>query len=819
METNTNSRNSLLREVSIVAGCAIAYFLAHQIAFFFPDSEKVIMSVWPAGGVGLASLLLSPYRRRPALVVAFYIAGIAADVVIANRPFLAGVGYMTGNMAESIGCALVIIRMNGTVIRFNRINEVFALILGVVFVNAVSSCIGAITGVISRGASFGHAWTSWYVADGLGVLILTPVFVTWSSVNLRKLIAKPLLLVESVVFLVIWCTAAWYSFQAINTEIPFAPHPYMLIALLAWPAFRYGQHMVSSALLLLAIVGIADLLLIPNASPLGGEDLSDRLLSFQIFLGFTASTGFLLAATFRETKAAEKASRIDQERLRTLGDNIPNGMVYQMRKNKNGSRQFIYVSQGVERVNGIPVDKALRDPSALYDLIVEEDRASLAAQEEESERSMSDFNLVVRFRRPDGEIRCMHLSSSPRRQSDSAVIWDGIQMDITEQKRLEAERERMEQQLFKAQKLESLGVLAGGIAHDFNNLLGGIFGFIDLALEESRNDKVTEYLSKAMTSIGRARGLTAQMLTFSLGGTPVRQVGNLLPVVQEAVHFALSGSNVSPRFFISETLRPCSFDKNQIAQVVDNIVINAKQAMQNGGVVEVTLADTMLQDKEHATLPAGDYVKISIKDFGIGIDNEFLPRIFDPFFSTKVKGHGLGLATCYSIINRHDGFINVESQPGKGSTFHIYLPAVKESAVRVSEYGFATAHSGQGVFVVVDDEEAMRETVGVMLRSFGYTPMLFGDGRDAVHFFQTEIGANRAPAGMLLDLTIPGGMGGKDAVLEIRKLSSTIPVFVMSGYADDPVMAEPAGYGFSAGICKPFKKSNLRDLLNRCMMT
>jgi PAS domain S-box-containing protein len=383
-----------------------------------------------------------------------------------------------------------------------------------------------------------------------------------------------------------------------------------------------------------------------------------------------------------------------------------------------------------------------------------------------------------------------------------------VALDITE-------RKNAEDALRNMQKLESLGILAGGIAHDFNNLMCGIFGYIDMAIEETKEGKVTQYLSKAMNQIDRAKGLTQQLLTFAKGGAPIRKTGPLFPFVKETAQFALSGSSVSCRFEISDDLRTCEFDTNQIGQVIDNIVINAQQAMPCGGTIDVFAKNVLPGDKIPATLVAGNYVVISIKDSGIGIPKEILSRIFDPFFTTKATGHGLGLATCYSIINRHGGCIDVESEPGKGSTFHIYLPAATGSDISSAKKSTAK-HKGSGTFLLMDDQEAMRDTVGDMLDSLGYMVVCKENGKDAIDFVTSEYKANRKIAGMLFDLTIPGGMGGKEAVVEIRKLDACAktPVFVASGYAEDPVMANPVEYGFTASIGKPFKKTELVKLLN-----
>jgi two-component system cell cycle sensor histidine kinase/response regulator CckA len=235
------------------------------------------------------------------------------------------------------------------------------------------------------------------------------------------------------------------------------------------------------------------------------------------------------------------------------------------------------------------------------------------------------------------------------------------------------EKQKMLDTLQQTQKLDSLGVLAGGIAHDFNNLLGGIFGYIDLArMNRNLDTTVLEYLDNAMSVLSRAKNLTQQLLTFSKGGAPVRKSGSVGKVVKTCSLFALSGSNVTCRFVIDEDLPSCEFDENQLCQVIDNIVLNAQQSMPMGGSIEVTVRSLRMRTGQHLILHEGEYVKIAVQDKGIGIPKEIMPRIFDPFFTTKSKGHGLGLATSYSIMRKHDGCIDVESEPGQGSTFTIY---------------------------------------------------------------------------------------------------------------------------------------------------
>jgi PAS domain S-box-containing protein len=432
---------------------------------------------------------------------------------------------------------------------------------------------------------------------------------------------------------------------------------------------------------------------------------------------------------------------------------------------------------------------------------------------EECQRALAgeqDYDTEFRVLHPDGQV--VHIKANGlvmRDHEGKAVRMIGTNADITE-------RKRTEEALQNTQRLESLGLLAGGIAHDFNNLLTGIFGYAELARNHTRNETVIGYLSESIAVIDRARSLTRQLLTFARGGEPIRRVAPLFPFIEDAVHFALSGSNVSCRFDVAPDLKRCSFDRNQIGQVMDNLVINAQQAMPLGGVMDVRAANVEVKAGEHPGLPTGGYVKLSVQDQGVGIPRELLPRVFDPFFTTKPKGHGLGLATCYSIVKRHGGLIEIESELGKGSVVHVYLPVAAE--LTQTESSKATAgHRGSGTFVVVDDEDVVRDIVSRMLTACGYAVVCREDGRSALEYFARERQAGHTMAGMLLDLTIPGGMGGKETVRELRTLDADVPVFVASGYAEDPVMANPKAYGFTASICKPFRRVELEEMLERHM--
>jgi PAS domain S-box-containing protein len=512
-----------------------------------------------------------------------------------------------------------------------------------------------------------------------------------------------------------------------------------------------------------------------------------------------------------ERKQAEEAMRHAQEQIadalsfnRMILESSPVGMIVY-----KGSGECVSANQAAARIIGGTTDELLAQN---FRNLETWKRDGLLECADHALTSVKPVTREVKSVSSFGKTAWFNTSFAPfTAAGENHLLF--LFEDISERKKAEEDRRVLEDQLNQRQKLESLGVLAGGIAHDFNNLLTGIYGYIDLARSAVKDPKAVEYLETTIGTLNRARALTLQLLTFAKGGFPLQKITPLTPFIQDTVHFALSGSNTSRKFSLSENLWPCNIDKDQIGQVIDNIVINAQQAMPNGGDLEITAENISFGEKEHPPLARGDYVRVSIKDHGIGMPKDVLPRIFDPFYTTKTKGHGLGLATCYSITNRHGGCIDVESEQGKGSTFHVYLPASPESFVK--EAAAIAHHKGGGTILVMDDEEVIRDALRQILGSMGYTVACKNEGRGAVDCYLSETKAGRKFAAMIFDLTVPGGMGGIEAVKEIRKLDTDIPVFVASGYADDPVITNPVEYGFTASISKPFTIAELSDMLNK----
>lgn len=380
-----------------------------------------------------------------------------------------------------------------------------------------------------------------------------------------------------------------------------------------------------------------------------------------------------------------------------------------------------------------------------------------------------------------------------------------------------SEKKRTEEEIIKAQKIESLGILAGGIAHDFNNLLTGILGNVTLAQKFLDEDhKVFKRLAAAAHASIRAQDLTRQLLTFSQGGAPVKKISSISELLRDSVIFALRGSNVNSEFHFAEELWPIEIDEGQIHQVINNLVINAVQAMPEGGTLEVRAMNVVVSNAQDLPLKPGRHVKISISDNGLGIPQQHLDKIFDPYFTTKKKGSGLGLATCYSVVKRHDGHINVKSEVGIGTTFDMYLPASsKFSGIKDSEEKTHTASRGR--ILVMDDEELVRDLARELLTALGYEVALAKDGTETIAVYENMLRSGRPFGVVIMDLTIPGGLGGKETIQRLLRIDPNVRAVVSSGYSNDPVMAEYDAYGFVGVLPKPYNADALSDMLNQLL--
>ena len=411
----------------------------------------------------------------------------------------------------------------------------------------------------------------------------------------------------------------------------------------------------------------------------------------------------------------------------------------------------------------------------------------------------------------DGTERSIADSGAPIRDESGNII--GVVLvfrDATEKK-------KMEEELLKAGKLESVGILAGGIAHDFNNILTAITGNISLAMRDIKPaDAIFRRLADAESACMRAKDLTYQLLTFSKGGAPVKKTVSVSEIIEDSARLALAGSNVRCTISMPDDLLPADVDEGQISQAVSNLLINAVEAMPGGGVITVRAEKLTAGKGDALPLAYGKYIKISIQDQGTGIPPGHLQKIFDPYFTTKQKGSGLGLAICYSIVKKHDGHISVESVLGSGTTFSIYLPASSKEPARKKDSREEPIR-GEGKILVMDDEAIVRDVTGQILKHLGYDVEFAGDGFEAIELYRKAKESGRPFDLVIMDLTVPGGMGGKEAILRLIEIDPDVRAIVSSGYSDNLVMSDFRQYGFKGVVAKPYKIRQLALALHNAL--
>ena len=444
-----------------------------------------------------------------------------------------------------------------------------------------------------------------------------------------------------------------------------------------------------------------------------------------------------------------------------------------------------------------------------------EDGRAYAPHEWPLARSLARGEIVnneeIDFLRSDRTRGALALSSAPIRGDNGDIVAAVVTYcDITEQKRARAER-------VKAGKLESVGLLAAGIAHDFNNILTAILGNISLAKLLNGTVDATEALGQAELASMRARDLTQQLLTFSKGGAPIKKIGSVGEFIREAAAFALRGSSVRLTLDLPDDLASAVFDAGQMSQVLNNLLINAAQAMPGGGSVALSARNVDLPSVNGFHLPAGRYVQIEVTDCGEGIPPEHLSRIFDPYFTTKKTGTGLGLATSYSIMKRHDGYIGVNSQSGQGATFTLLLPACGAGERARPSVTKSDVQRGSGRILLMDDEISVRNIGAALLERLGYQVTHAADGDDALTRYAGALHGGQRFDVVILDLTVPAAMGGRECLEKLRALDPQVQALVSSGYSTDPIMADYAAYGFAGVIAKPYRLQELSEQVQRAM--
>jgi PAS domain S-box-containing protein len=421
--------------------------------------------------------------------------------------------------------------------------------------------------------------------------------------------------------------------------------------------------------------------------------------------------------------------------------------------------------------------------------------------------SVSSETLILSDR--GGVTRSVSYTCSPAISASCCPLGAVIVM------RDETRRLQMEEEIIKVQKLESIGLLAGGIAHDFNNILTGILGKISLAKLDIDN-KCRSYtlIGDAENAVLRAQGLTRQLLTFSKGNAPIKEPVVVSDLITDTINIHLAGTKVLATVEIAPGTANIFADKGQISQVIGNMLVNAVQAMPSGGTISIHTENTDIPAGFSPHLDPGPFVRIEVSDTGTGISEEDIPKVFDPFFTTKRKGNGLGLTTSHMIVRRHGGMITVQSKKDEGTTFSIFIPSSQIPVKAIDTHTTHTSIGGKHV-LLMDDDEIILSTIAEIIKYLGYDIDTARDGIEAVEKYRAAMSAGHRYDAVIMDLTVPGGVGGKDAIRELRALDPDVRAIVSSGYSNDPIMANYVEHGFKALIAKPYRIEDLSDILRK----
>ena len=556
------------------------------------------------------------------------------------------------------------------------------------------------------------------------------------------------------------------------------------------------SHGIKSAVLIPLVSG-GDVIGFTGFNSVHSEkNRSDDDINLLKFMGDTITNAL-------ERKRIEQALRVSEERFREMTEMLPvplletdtKGMVTYY--NRNALKKFGYTA------------KELRRDFDIFGLILPDEREKAREYLQQLLRGEAAGLRQFSCRRKNGSTFPALLDNAPIVEGGVTVGFRGLVIDISERQQLEEERRR-------SANLESVGLLAGGIAHDFNNILASITGYINMAqIAGGKGENFEEYLGSAENAAMRAKSLTQQLLTFSKGGEPVKTVVSVASLIMNSADLSLMGSNVKSVFDIDDSLWPAEVDEGQIGQVLNNIIINAKQAMPDGGMLRVSAINLPLDGKKHRVpLKNGDYLKITIADNGPGIPAKYLDKIFDPYFTTKEGGSGLGLATSYSIIVKHDGYVEVESDPKQGTAFTIYLPASPDKSVGEQQSVTEGAYT-VGKVMLMDDEVELLEAVANILEFYGSTVEMARDGSEALAKYKAAMEKGKPFDVVVMDLTIPGGMGGRETIEKLLEIDPDARAIVSSGYSEDSVLAQYKLYGFAGAISKPYNHKQLMEAVSK----
>jgi two-component system cell cycle sensor histidine kinase/response regulator CckA len=766
-----------------VAVVATLYFAVAKLGFLAAVAHGVVSSAWPPSGFALATLLVWGPRYWPGVTIGALLVNASSGVPLAGA---AGIGV--GNTLEAVAGALLLQRVPRFQPSLTRLREVLALaLLAAPLATTLSATVG-VTSLWLSGAipsrSLGPLWFVWWSGDAIGVLVFAPVLLTWlTAPRVRQTAGRALEALTLLLMLVALTSLLFLT--------PFS-YVYAIFPFVSWAALRFGPRGAASATLVVSSLAVWYTL--NGLGPFVASTPTHNLALLQTFMGLLAVTALALAALMTERNVAVEAVTESEAHYRVLFERHPNPLwVYDVETAK-----FLAVNEAAVQHYGY-------SGSEFLGMTLEAIRSPEDAERLGTHKSKLLAGLVEvgewRHRTKDGTIIDVDIARHTLTFAGRPAALE-IARDITQRKSLEA-------QLLQAQKMEAVGRLAGGVAHDFNNLLTVILGSAELLLDSlGRNHPEREEAEEIRKAALRAADLTRQLLAFSRQQILAPQVLDLNEVVanMDKMLRRVIREDIDLRTVPSRDLRAVRADRGQLEQVVMNLAANARDAMPTGGKLTIETANVELDEayaRAHATAKPGSYVMLAVSDTGVGMDAETRARLFEPFFTTKPKGKGtgLGLATVYGIVKQSGGYIWVYSEPGRGTTFKIYLPRVEDAAVPSGSTPAAPPSlRGSETILLVEDQEEVRRLTHRVLEARGYTLLVAASGIEALRVAEAHPG----PIHLLVTDVIMPAMSGREVGLLLAPARPETKVLYVSGYADESIVHHGVLEPGIAFLQKPF---------------
>ena len=781
-----------------VALLAIVYFAAAKVGLLAAVAHGVVSSAWPPAGVALAALLLQGVRYWPGITIGAFLLNASSGVSLVGAA-----GIAMGNTLEAVVGALLLQRVARFRPSLERLQDVLALMLLAAALSSVVSATIGVGSLLLSGAitstSFGRLWFVWWSGDAMGVLVFAPVLLTWiAAPRIRE---PPARAVEALTLVLILVALTRVLF-----EIPFS-YVYAIFPVVTWAALRFGPPGAAMATLLVSSLAVWYTL--HGLGPFVASTPTHNLALLQTFIALLAATALIPAALMAERNAAAQALTASEAHYRVLFERNPNPLWVYDRE----TLAFLAVNEVAMRHYGYSREEFLG--MTLEDLRLPEDVPRLRRQAATSEEGPVEAG-EWRHRKRDGSIIDVEITRHTLTFAGRPAAL-AMALDVTK-------RNYLESQLLQAQKMEAVGRLAGGIAHDFNNLLTVIFASSDLTLKHlNADDPHRPDVEEIQKAADRAAALTRQLLAFSRQQLLAPQVLDLNALVAnlERMLQRVIGEDVELRTALAPALGAVRADPGQLERVIMNLVVNARDAMPQGGKLTIETADAELDRpyaQEHLPVQPGRYVMLAVSDTGIGMDPAIKAHIFEPFFTTKEKGKGtgLGLATVYGIVKQSGGYIWVYSEPGRGTTFKIYLPRVEADAEPLAPRSEPPASlRGSETVLLVEDEEAVRNLTRKALEAYGYAVLAAADGQEALRLASEYDGAIHL---LLTDVVMPN-MSGRELAGHLASVREETKVLYVSGYTDNTIVHHGVLEPGIAFLQKPFTPEALVRKLREVLST